>query len=231
MNKSYITALFLVLLATQAMAAITVTINQPAAGTVLNNKWQTALDINFSGTDNNTATYWRYFDINYYSNRTHPDNGTAIVSDANMVDWNKTRTSAQSCVMDGNGATFSCHYTWTIPTNPTMGDGYYLINIHVFDLNGSNTKLGINYEAGTHITADKNATTNFTVQTHLTSAQSIRDIMTIVGLLFAAGIIVAGLFAMLVLKTNPTTTVIVMIVGAIAAAIGAQIIGTVLSTL
>lgn len=227
MNTKLLVALLLVMLATPAFAAITVTINKPSANTVINNLWQESIDINFSGTDNNTGVQaaWRYVDINYYSDATLPNSGTAIVADGNLYDWELNGNSGQTCDIDANGATFSCNYRWTLPKNTTMGDADYFINVNVYDLNGSET------EVGNHVTADKNATNAFQVSTKLAGGQSIRNLMAIVGMVLAALVLIGGLVAMVGFKTDPTSTAIVTVVGAIAVAIGSQIIGTVLATL
>jgi len=220
MKAKILVALFLVLLMTQAFAEVAITINKPAANTQINNLSTRRYDINVSGTDDNASTEGIELDLVYYNAGTLQSAGTAIVTDLNLFN-----PSVGGCVGNGTGwTTWSCSIPWDMPTNTNMGDGVWFVDANVSDTNASGSG------AGGMVITDKNATNQIEIFTGMVGAQSVRDIMSLVGVVLIAAVIITALLSVLVLKTDPMNTAIIAVVSSIFVAIAAQIIGTVMAT-
>ena len=227
--KGLFIALLFVMLAGMASAAVTVTMTTPTTGTTYNNLASNirTIPITFTVTDNNIDVRDLNLTILYYPVGTLKEsgNGTVVFEDVNVFDLNGGGTSGQSC--SGNWTSFACDFRWTLPDSVTLAEGAYFLDVNVMDVT-----LGPDWPAGAEeINADGNGTIRFTIDNHISSAQQTRDLMAIVGLVLAAVVLLGGLTAAFVFRTDITKTAIVTVVAAIAVGIGAMIIGVVLATL
>ena len=228
--KGLFIALLFVMLAGMANAAVTVTMTTPTTGTTYNNLASNirTIPITFTVTDNNIDVRDLNLTILYYpvSTLKESGNGTVVFEDVNVFDLNVGGTTGQTCT--GNWTSFTCDFRWTLPDSVTLTEGAYFLDVNVMDVT-----LGIpGFPAGdAEINADGNGTIRFTIDNHISSAQQTRDLMAIVGLVLAAVVLLGGLTAAFVFRTDITKTAIVTVVAAIAVGIGAMIIGVVLATL
>lgn len=231
MMKKILPLLMLIMLIAPAFAAITVTWNTPSSGQVINNLTANIrqYDLNFRVQDNNANVE----DLNallYYfprSTRITQGAGDAIVADLNISDAIANPTATQACVPESAGSLtdLTCSVKWTIPNNTTMPDDIYNIDVNVRDVGrGGDDAAGV-------INSDKNGTVQIEVYTRMTGAQSVRDLMGIVGVVLAGVVLLTGLGSIVVLKTDLTKTAIITVVAAVAVAIAAMLIGTVLVAL
>lgn len=224
MKKAIIFALALLMLATPAFAAITVTWATPSSGQTYNNLStnQRTLDLNFAWTDNNTDA-GNDLDFNLFVRQ---DRGTwaflTLLSDQNIYDANVNPTSTLRCfVKQPEGVSGSCSYHWTMPLNVDMPDGYYCLDANV-------TETRALAAGGTTYSADANALNCFYVSTHIATAAATRELMSVVAIILAAVVLLGGLGAILVAKTDPAKTALVTIVAAVTVGIAAMLIGLIM---
>ena len=219
MIKKILPALLLLLLLTPAFATVTVTWSTPADGSIYNNLAANvqAIDMNFAITDDNFAVEDMNLTIIYHAQNALITTGTALVSDLNIFDMNANPTSTRRC--DGNAwSNFTCSVVEIIPVSTSMPNGTYFIDVRVADSD----------KPGDVVLSDINARIGVTIDNTLATGGTTRDLMSVVGLVLAGLVIIMGLISGVLLKTDPTKTAILTVVGAIAVAIGAQVIGVVL---
>ena len=223
-----ISVLFLLLLvmASPALAVITTTVSAPVSGTTYNNLAANirSVPITFSIIDTNSGEGTKSdvnVSIKWYSVGTLPENGTAIISDANLIDYNLSHNSTSTFYCDiasDIDATGTCTYNWTLPGNLEAPEGTYYIDVNVTEW----------YLAGNETLNDGNGTTTFVINNRMSTAGSTKDLMALVGMVLAALVLLGGLASVLVLKTDIANTAIVTIVAAVAVGIAAMVIGTIL---
>lgn len=227
--KALLVALLCVMLSGMANAAVTVTMTTPETGTTYNNLASNirTIPITFTVTDNNASVQDLNLTILYYAQGTLKEsgNGTAIFEDVNLFDLNQNTTAGQTCT--GNWTSFTCDFRWTLPDSTALVEGAYFLDVNVMDVT-----LGPDFPAGdAEINADGNGTIIFTINNHISTAQQIRDLMAVVGMILAAVVLLGGLGTIMVFKTDLAKTATITVVAAIAVGIGAMIIGVVLATL
>ena len=224
----------LMLLAPMALATVTVTVNT-GLGRINNLPANVRdYDINFTVTDDNAT--WGDFreqldlniNIGYY-----PVSGgdfdanvwdqTMIVTDGNLNDWNANPTGGAAC--SGNDwATFTCNYTWRIPSHTTLGQGSYLLDINVMDWTaGASEDVNVNEDA--------NGEVAFQIDNTLGSGAIIRSMISTMALVLIGVAIIGGLLAVFAFKADPAAAATMVVIGTIAVGIVAWIAGAVLVTL
>lgn len=222
--KQIATILLVLLLSAPAFAAITPIWNTPSNNSQFKNLGsnELSLDFNFGWTDTNNDTGNDYnVDFTFYRYVSGTSQRTLLSTfenDANVYDFNVNPTSAFTCkVKNAVGTSGSCSYPWKADTSIT--DGNYCADINFVEYRVINA-------TGDVYSSDKNAMVCFTVNNSFAYAAATRSIASNFGLVLAAVVLLMGLFSIVVLKTDIKTTGLITIVAAIAVAIGAMVIGT-----
>jgi len=217
-------ALFLIFLCVGSFATVTPVWNEPSSGTSYNNLPANArnVDLNFRVGDDNASVTDINVSLRYI---TQSGTATAIVTDANLNDWNANPTGTAYCDGSSSYDTMTCVYVWDMPENATMGDGDWFVDVNVVDVpNSSGEYAGAN-------NSDGNSSRYIVVETSISSRETIISMMSTIGLVLAALVLIGGLTAIALFGADITSTAIVTIVAAIAVAIAANIIGIVMAAL
>lgn len=216
-----LTAFAIMLVMSSAFAAITVTVSTPATGTSYNNFPANIkkIPITFAITDSNTAAPSDFnVSIKWYNISTTQANGTYIIKDANIFDYNtnENATATFYCDVKNDGpATATCTYMWELPSNITAPPNTYFI-----DVNGTEW-----FKASVATEADKNGTTSFIVNNSMGTSASVKSLLLPVSAILIAALMILSIVAITVLGADPTKTAVMVVAGAIVIAVVAMIIG------
>jgi len=225
MKKILSLLLLFLLMAVPAFAStLTVTYVTPASGESFNNLPANVrpIDINVTLTDDNASVHdmnliVTLYDSTFTANRT-------IADDLNVHDVNLNPTVAERCTAKAGFDTgFTCNIKWTLPINADLAEGTYYIDVNFVDYIAGGGAAG-----GSGIIEDTNATRQIVISNKIPTGQTTRDLMAIVGVILAAVVLLGGLGAILVLKTDIAKTAVITVVAAIAVAIAAMLIGIIL---
>lgn len=230
-QRLWILPMLIVLLASMAAAStITVTMNEPTTGTTLNNapaNVQT-IDLNFTVVDDNSALTGMWVECYYYNVRgAFGRNGTKI------IDWNgnDTSNSDYSCIggSDWTSPGKDCTYKWTIPNNNTMPGASYFIDCNAVEWWEVGVSPGT-YNDG-NVLGDTNGTITLTMTTKLGNTEATRALMNNAMLIIAALALLAVLAIGVFVRPDPRTLAVMATAIAVAAAIGAMVIGVMVAAI
>lgn len=223
-QKFWVLPFLLVLMASTAIAACTVTLNEPASGTIFNNTVanRKTIDVNVNITDTNglilrddmniQLRYWPDFNA---------DAVTIFLDDWNMgvrtnVDQNCSKNSAVGGDLNLLTPGSDCTYTWQMPLNSALPDGSYILDANVVQFT-EDTREQI---------FDCNGGGTITINTRLTTIEATK------ALLLQNSVILAGITLLSILIVgiamggrDMKTWVLLSIASAVSVGIGAMVLG------
>jgi len=219
MNTKIIGLLLLVMLfATPALAAITVTWVTPSSGARYNNLQANAgnVDLNFTIADDNALNIDHNVTVIVYNSIF--ETSQTLVEDMNVRYVTDNTVVGQSCdaTVTKGFTGYSCSIIWDMPLNEAMADGVYYIDANVTATNDPAITL-----------VDTNALRTITISTSLANAATIRSLLLVISIIAAAGIIIIGIFSITMLNADPAKTAIAIIGSTIAIAIIAMVLGAI----
>lgn len=187
-----ITAMLLMLLASPAFAAITLTWATPTNNASFKNQGANMLTLDFNvgfADSNNVAGNDYNIDLVMYRYTSGTSTRTTIATlenDANAYDFNVNKTSKFSCdVKNAVGTSGSCAYAWAADSSIT--DGNYCVDVNFVEYR--------RLEDADVYSKDKNAMTCFTVNNSWGGAAATRAVLEPAGIILAAGIAVMAIIA------------------------------------
>ena len=217
MNTKILTMLLLImLLASPAFAAITVTWITPTSGATYNNNQANVGDVNltFTVTDDNATVADHNLAVIVYN--------TSFVAFQTLVNDINVRTidgtTDQNCSLvsvTSDFALYNCTIIWDMPTNNTMSDGVYYIDANISSIWRDNSN------------SDTNALRQITINTSLANSATIQALLLVIAIVVAAGLLIAAVLSIGVAGTDPAKTAVALVAAGIVAAVLLSILGVI----
>jgi len=227
MNTKIIGLLMLVMLfATPALAAITVTWLGPADNLTYNNTPMNAQDVNisFTVTDTNGADIDSHrLQVTLYTETWSVSQ--TIVDDANvrtLIDSGDNNCFLVAAASTSALSDYQCTVRWDMPENAAMPDGLYHVDVNVtgtFSADGSDGNT----------LYDTNAFRSLNIDTNITNLVAIRAMLLLISTIVVVGIVIIGVLSIAMLNADPAKTAIGIVAATIAVAIVAMVLGAIIA--